>query len=278
MAYRWFKVYIEILGDPKMGRLPDRLWRRTLEMFALAKSVGDSGDLPPLEDMAWTLHMEEDALEADLMELAAMKRPIVQRLPDGSWFVTRFAKRQAPEPDEVRKAAQRERDRKKPEPVTDESRSVTATCLDLDLDVDPDKTKTQTETETSADVAAPAEPPVEEKPAKKARAPKEPKQPPPEAIERYRAVVLRYPHTAVWRGVAEVVGHDPPELDFWERVVRAWIACGWNPQNVKGMLQFYLERKLPGSDNGHGRTAEPKSLGVLREYMAKAEAENGDGG
>jgi len=24
----WIKLYHEILNDPKMGRLPDRLWRR----------------------------------------------------------------------------------------------------------------------------------------------------------------------------------------------------------------------------------------------------------
>ena len=32
----WIKLYHEILDDPKMGRMPDRLWRRTIELFLLA--------------------------------------------------------------------------------------------------------------------------------------------------------------------------------------------------------------------------------------------------
>jgi hypothetical protein len=28
-------------------------------------------------------------------------------------------------------------------------------------------------------------------------------------------------------------------------VIRHWIACGWSPQNLKGMLDHYQERRLP---------------------------------
>lgn len=52
-AKYWIKLYHEILHDPKMGRLPDNLWRRCIELFLLAGELGaevdedDKGHLPP---------------------------------------------------------------------------------------------------------------------------------------------------------------------------------------------------------------------------------------
>ncbi len=31
----WVKLYIEALDDAKMGRLPDHIWRRAVELFLL---------------------------------------------------------------------------------------------------------------------------------------------------------------------------------------------------------------------------------------------------
>ena len=56
----WIKLYIEILDDPKMGRLGDDLWRRAAELFLLAGKEGNDGALPPIDEMAWTLRLSED--------------------------------------------------------------------------------------------------------------------------------------------------------------------------------------------------------------------------
>jgi hypothetical protein len=32
--HRWIKLYLEILDDPKMGKLPDWCWRRAIELFS----------------------------------------------------------------------------------------------------------------------------------------------------------------------------------------------------------------------------------------------------
>ena len=32
-SFYWIKLYHEVLDDPKMALLPDRLWRRTIELF-----------------------------------------------------------------------------------------------------------------------------------------------------------------------------------------------------------------------------------------------------
>lgn len=87
----WMKLWFEILGDPKMGRLPDRLWRRVIELFLIAGQNGEEGKLPELVDMAWQLKLSEKALQNDLEKI--QETGIVKPLEDGSWIVTNFQKR-----------------------------------------------------------------------------------------------------------------------------------------------------------------------------------------
>jgi hypothetical protein len=51
----WIKLYLEILDDPKMGQLPDGLWRSAIELFLLAGENGNDGLLQPVTDLAWRL-------------------------------------------------------------------------------------------------------------------------------------------------------------------------------------------------------------------------------
>lgn len=95
MAYNWAKVYIEILDDPKMGVLPDNLWRRVIELILIAKRFDRGGLLPGILEIAWTLHTSVEVVEADLAQIA--KSGIVEQRADG-WFLPKFAKRQAPDP------------------------------------------------------------------------------------------------------------------------------------------------------------------------------------
>ena len=97
MATKYYiKLFHEVLDDPKMCRLVDRLYRRTIELFLIAGDFGGedkSGSLPPIYDMAWRLRLTDEELERDLIELA--KVGIVYQ--DGDrWTVTNFSKRQAP--------------------------------------------------------------------------------------------------------------------------------------------------------------------------------------
>ena len=66
----WIKLYHEILDDPKMGRLPDSLWRRVTELFLLAGDADENGYLPCVESMAWRLRIDENVLIAELEQLA----------------------------------------------------------------------------------------------------------------------------------------------------------------------------------------------------------------
>jgi hypothetical protein len=89
----WVKLYLEILDDPMMGRLPNHLWRRAVECFLLAGRQGNDGALPPAEEMAWTLRLPEEKVLEDLRGLAEVG--VVNEVGTGQWMVTHFAKRQA---------------------------------------------------------------------------------------------------------------------------------------------------------------------------------------
>jgi len=96
----WVKLYIEILDDPKMGRLTNHMWRRAVELFLLAGREGNDGALPPVEEMAWILRLSEDKVLEDLHGLAEVG--VVHAAEPGVWFVTHFAQRQAAVPVEER--------------------------------------------------------------------------------------------------------------------------------------------------------------------------------
>jgi DnaD/phage-associated family protein len=122
--FTWIKLYTEILGDPKMGRLPDYLWRRAVELFLLAGQTGTTGQLPPVEEMAWVLRLEPSKLGQNLQSLAEIG--VVHEAEPGKWVVTHFAKRQAAMSDTERKQKQRAGEnssRQRHEPSTPLSRN-----------------------------------------------------------------------------------------------------------------------------------------------------------
>jgi len=90
-AKYWIKLYHEILYDVKMAKLPDRLWRRLVELFLFAGDYNKEGELPKVSEMAWVLHLGDDEFTKDLDELKALK---FLHQKDDKWYVTQFAKRQ----------------------------------------------------------------------------------------------------------------------------------------------------------------------------------------
>lgn len=89
MKRQWIKLYLEILHDPKMGRMSDHLWRRVIEMFLLAGEFDQDGLLPPVEDMAWRLRTSAELLIEDLQALQG-----IVEINSNGWFVKKFKERQ----------------------------------------------------------------------------------------------------------------------------------------------------------------------------------------
>jgi hypothetical protein len=172
----WIKLYHEILHDPKMGRLPDNLWRRTIELFLMAGELDQDGELPPVSDMAWTLRVSEQELEQELEALTASGLEIVTRTPNG-WIVTRFADRQSAMSSAERVRRHRESKRKEEyygeetEEQQDGNEGVTDRYTDSDIDSDIESTPTE------AQAPAPVKPQTKKPKVKTAKAsPATPKQ------------------------------------------------------------------------------------------------------
>jgi len=147
-SHYWIKLYHEILDDAKMGRLPDRLWRRAIELFLMAGEEHNEGHLPCVADMAWRLRLDDEALLEDLRALEQVN--ILTQLKDGVWLVTKFAERQAPMSSAERQQRYRDRQRKEQYYGNDSSdRPVTKCNADVDTDVDTD-VNTDVEVEVNA--------------------------------------------------------------------------------------------------------------------------------
>ncbi len=111
-SYYWIKLYNEILSDPKMGRLSDRLWRRTIECFLMAGEHDQDGLLPSVYDMAWKFRTDPEELQEELLQLENEK--IVRfNMTHGYWEVINFSKRQAPVSGAERVARHRKREKKR---------------------------------------------------------------------------------------------------------------------------------------------------------------------
>lgn len=143
-SYYWIKLYHEILDDAKMGRLRDRLWRRTIECFLMAGEVNKGGWLPSLEDMAWRLRADLETLEGELRELEEVE---ILEEREGRWFVANFEERQSADSSAERVRRYRERKRKReyydngtpPEPSSNEAVTFRYTDIDKDKEIDIDE-------------------------------------------------------------------------------------------------------------------------------------------
>lgn len=137
MADYWMKLYIEILDDPKMATLPDRLWRRTIEIFLVAKKMNNDGHLPDTRQIAWLLRMNTDDLEHDLMQISMTG--IVEREVNG-WFIPNFVKRQAAVSD-----AERQQQRRKRQQSSEYHGNVTGASRNVTESTEYRKQNTETE-------------------------------------------------------------------------------------------------------------------------------------
>jgi len=145
----WIKLYHEVLDDPKMGRLPDRLWRRVIELFLIAGDLDQEGALPTVGDMAWRLRISDDELMADLDELEKIG---IVTLNGSLNVVTNFSKRQSAVSDAERMRRYRDRNRFSNDDVTDDvTGSVTIRNTDTDTDTDEE---IETDEETEEDVSS----------------------------------------------------------------------------------------------------------------------------
>ena len=223
----WIKLYHEILHDPKMGKLPDHLWRRTIEAFLIAGEYGDDGRLPCPSDVAWTLRTTEE----EIVECwdALTEAGIVTKDMDG-WYVTKFAARQAAVSGQERLKRFRERQHRA---QYDGNEIATTRYVDADVETD-------TESDADAEGANTA-----------------PEEPPAPATPRTVLEILvqetgeKLPDRKWADRIVESVPLDA--LEAWRQHCAGWIGSGYKGKNLVGLLDRWKTNPISLS-NGNGHT------------------------
>ena len=77
------------------------------------------------------------------------------------------------------------------------------------------------------------------------------------AIQAFKSNAHRYPPKTLYQEIADTVGEDPQDVEFWGQVVYGWIRVGWRPTHYEGMLERYRNRDIPTTVNG--KQARPGS-------------------
>jgi hypothetical protein len=226
----WFKMVNEILDDPKIARMSDGLFRAFVLLLAAANEAGEDGRLPELDNMSWRMRIPAADLQGHLDSLTALG--CSHKDKRGRWWMTNFARRQAPATPAERQAHRRELASR------GESRNVTANVTELKKRREESEPKISTDKERRSRQAPPPEYP---------------------SSKIFRDTTHRWPAKALQRELHEAIGDTPEALDLWKQVVRAWIGLGWNPMNTDGMLDYFKRNEIPHlerkGDNGRPAVA-----------------------
>lgn len=277
MTGYWIKLYIEVIDDPKMALLPDRLWRRAVELFLLAGKNGQDGTLPSVRNMAWMLRMKEDELRDDLIQLARVGI-VCETLPD-DWFVVNFSKRQASRTDAERKASQREREKSRQyhgdghdngagasQPVTQINR-----LTERDTETDTEREgRAFPDADAGEWKAGPPPPPAPADPenfegmsVRQA-----------ETIKEIQLVVKAtgwMPGKPVWRMVVETIrGYKLSEATVRE-CYTAWCARGFKRENIAWLTEWAVDGIPParGNEKRSGNSTSPDAILAALDQAAR---------
>ncbi len=114
-AMPWVKLYTEMLDDPKIGKLPDAMKWRFVQLVLLAGECDAEGCIAngdvalTIGEVAWRLRLDETQLAADIEHF---KKIGLVSDDDNTLCVVNFTKRQG-RPQEDKRAAWRERQARK---------------------------------------------------------------------------------------------------------------------------------------------------------------------
>ena len=136
MNYAWMKLYVEIVDDPKMGKMSDSLFRYTILLFLIACNNGGSGELPDLEGLAWLLRLDKTTT-AEIIE-ALIASGILEKVDD-KLIVKNYVKRQSPLSANERQDRHRNGMSRKRENFVNASDIESDIESDIDIDIEKEK-------------------------------------------------------------------------------------------------------------------------------------------
>lgn len=243
----WVKLHIRMLHNHEIAQLPDSSYRRFTECVLFAgeehnraieeKREVIEGILPDIGYMAWILHVTVAALTDDLSRLALAG--LVELHESGRWFVTNFAKWQAPSTDAERQQTYRERTKNEEKEVRVRDRVID----DVTVVTKQSQSVTSRAVQPQPSMTTQAHP----------------------AIKAMQQVTSYWPGEIAHPVIIEKLG-DTPNIKALERAYQLWISRGYNPKNFDGIGEWYKELArdiawMPPAQykNGNGK-AQPANV------------------
>jgi hypothetical protein len=152
-TYPWFRLYDELIDDPKVQRLPPYLFKTWINFMSLANRTSHTdGTLPPINDLAFKLRMT--VAEAHMQRKELVNAGLVDE-HNGVYFIHNWKGRQFVS-DSSNERVRRHRDKKKRERNVSRNADVT-----VQRQIQRQKQKPDTETETLKPAAPVGEGPIE---------------------------------------------------------------------------------------------------------------------
>lgn len=147
---RWFRLYTDVLHDPKVQRLRPSDFKNWINILCIANRSQERGILPPVDDVAFALRVKPVEAEKILTQLEA--RGLLDRDEHGRFFPHNWTERQRNSDDGATRQ-QRYREKKRRE-NSEISKNVTSPSRYGDaLDIDIDKENTSVANKSSTTVA-----------------------------------------------------------------------------------------------------------------------------
>lgn len=279
----WIKLYHEILEDDKMGTLPDNLWRRAIELFLMAGTLDDDGNLPDTGRIAWKLRLPTDTLETELKQLEAIG--IVTRTEAG-WVVTNFQKRQSASPAKERMKEYRKRKEQQESDATDTQEiqngytGVTKRNSNRNGCYVPD---TDTDTDSTTNVVGDKSPkPPGKKPDTKPDGPKKQLMGTFQFEANMKLPNNRPTNKLWWSKIGEIEDLVGGDIETGQAIIKQAVAhmkaeglTIKGPESIVGTCRAIASGQTPGQKNGNGRatvapTLSPEKMALLRQRQAES--------
>ena len=118
---RWFRLYAEVLDDPKVQRLPPSLFKTWVNVLCLAANA-KAGVLPPIDDIAFRLRLSAHEATQQIDEL--ILAGLIDIGVNGEWTPHAWDKRQYTS-DSSAERVRKHREKKKAEDGCNVTASVT---------------------------------------------------------------------------------------------------------------------------------------------------------
>jgi hypothetical protein len=134
----WIKLYTELLDDPDVGKLPELVKLRFIQLLLYAGELDaegyliSSGKALSLEDIAWRLRLDPQQLDNELKILEAAG--LVDKKAD-TWLIPSFSERQGRSQNEKRRQW-RERQRRHREKNRSKAKPAEAESIQMNLETD----------------------------------------------------------------------------------------------------------------------------------------------